>query len=359
MMARSSVRDASDIVRIIGEVVALKPRGAVRRPSARFTTITILPWRSSRTSRSSTALCAEPAAMFHVCTEISQDGVPRAPSEYLAQRAGIELKPRRAGARARRGASPPQLHEATRSPRVLSRRSTGTRARRARARDRGLQGHLARHGGSFRNPRPDRFDGLLLTIRNKQLDPRVLRRAGLHCVPSSNRAISTTFRNRLMFPIADMIPDGRSRLADARCGEEDEPSTSTARSRVFNKSATLFGLARASRAHPGCPPAIITEGYTDTIACHQAGSRMSSQRSEQRSHERIVLRRLCDRVVLFDGMMPASGRRDRAAEIFFAEPLSTFTGRHARQGHRRERPRQAAQTAGRPRDSQEGAAGRR
>ncbi|MEK6703907.1 MAG: toprim domain-containing protein, partial [Planctomycetota bacterium] len=70
--------------------------------------------------------------------------------------------------------------------------------------------------------------------------------------------------------------------------------------------------------------AVITEGYTDTIACHQAGVTnvvATLGTALTRDHARI-LARYCERVVLmFDGDDAGQRAADRAVEIFFAEPL--------------------------------------
>src|SRR5690606_19858718 len=90
------------------------------------------------------------------------------------------------------------------------------------------------------------------------------------------------------------------------------------------KAGTLYGLHQATRAIQTERTAIITEGYTDTIACHQAGiaNVVATLGTALTARHATVLRRLCDRVVLlFDG--DEAGRRaaDRAVEVFFAEEI--------------------------------------
>src|SRR6185295_15006962 len=70
--------------------------------------------------------------------------------------------------------------------------------------------------------------------------------------------------------------------------------------------------------------AIVTEGYMDTIACHQAGVRnaVATLGTAMTAGNARVLRRLCDTVVLlFDGDVAGQKAAERAVEVFFAEPV--------------------------------------
>jgi DNA primase len=90
------------------------------------------------------------------------------------------------------------------------------------------------------------------------------------------------------------------------------------------KSETLYGLNRAKRAIIEAKQAIITEGYTDVIACHQAGICNvvgTLGTALTRDHARL-LSRLCDTVVLvFDGDEAGQKAADRGLEVFFHEPV--------------------------------------
>ncbi len=171
---------------------------------------------------------------------------------------------------------------------------------------------------------PDRWDGLLLTIQNKRLDPRTFAEAGLLKNRESSSGSYDAFRNRLMFPIQDQI--GRVIAFGARkIKEEDEPKyLNSPDTRLFSKSKTLYALNHAARAIQAERTAIITEGYTDVIACHQAGfcNAVATLGTALTRDHASVLRRMCDRVVLlFDGDDAGQRAADRAVEIFFAEDL--------------------------------------
>jgi DNA primase len=127
-----------------------------------------------------------------------------------------------------------------------------------------------------------------------------------------------------MFPIQDQI--GRVIAFGARkIKDEDEPKyLNSPETRVFEKSGTLYGLYQASREIQRRKVAVITEGYTDTIACHQAGltNAVATLGTALTPRHATVLRRLCDTVVLlFDGDTAGQKAADRAVEVFFAEEL--------------------------------------
>ncbi|MDB5478516.1 MAG: primase [Alphaproteobacteria bacterium] len=87
------------------------------------------------------------------------------------------------------------------------------------------------------------------------------------------------FRGRIIFPVSDargrIIAFGGRHLDAAFAGQDlkEKPPKyiNSAESPLFNKSAVLYGLARA-RAHVGPDkPLILVEGYMDVIALAQAG----------------------------------------------------------------------------------------
>jgi DNA primase len=170
---------------------------------------------------------------------------------------------------------------------------------------------------------PDRWDGLLLTIQNKGLSPGIFREAGL-LKPRDSGGLYDAFRNRLMFPITDQI--GRViAFGGRRINDDDDPKyLNSPESRVFNKSQTLYGLFQASAELRRTRVAIITEGYMDTIACHQAGvtNALATLGTALTVENARILKRLCDTVVLlFDGDTAGIKAAERAVEVFFAEPI--------------------------------------
>jgi DNA primase len=126
-----------------------------------------------------------------------------------------------------------------------------------------------------------------------------------------------TFRNRLMFPIRDsmnrVIGFGGRTLGDDRA-----KYLNTRQTALFDKGRSLYGVEAARSAIVESGRAIIVEGYTDCIACHQAGvqnviATLGTAMTE--SHAQL-LRRFCDEVVLlFDSDKAGIAAADRAIRV--------------------------------------------
>lgn len=319
------VRDAVSIERIIAEHVTLKPKGREFAGLCPFhddhnPSMAVVP----RKQIFHCFVCGTGGDVFSFVQKFHKMDFREA-LEYLAQRGGIELKPRRAPVAGEEPqTSRTKLIEANATAaeffKTIYRHPDHGAAARAVVAKRGISEEMVERfqiGAS-----PDRMDGLLLTLSRKGLDSRVFVEAGL--LRDREGRVYDTFRHRLMFPITDQI--GRFiAFGGRKMRDEDEPKyLNSPESRVFNKSATLFGLAQAAKAIQVARTAVITEGYTDTIACHQAGleNAVATLGTALTREHAVILRRLCDRVVLlFDGDDAGQRAADRAAEIFFAEPL--------------------------------------
>jgi DNA primase len=95
--------------------------------------------------------------------------------------------------------------------------------------------------------------------------------AGLLIRPEEEgRAPYDRFRGRVMFPIADrrgrVIAFGGRVLGDGEPKYLNSPETP-----LFHKGATLYALALASTEIRARGTVVVTEGYMDVIALHQAG----------------------------------------------------------------------------------------
>ncbi len=171
----------------------------------------------------------------------------------------------------------------------------------------------------------DAWDALISTAMKKRVEPRALLAAGLSKPPRDGRGEGyDVFRNRLIFPICDQI--GRPiAFGGRKLNEEDEPKyLNSPESLVFDKSSTLYALHLASKAIQREGKAIVTEGYTDVIACHQAGFEnvVATLGTALTSRHARVLQRLCKTIVLlFDGDEAGAKAADRAIEVFFSQPV--------------------------------------
>ncbi len=131
-------------------------------------------------------------------------------------------------------------------------------------------------------------------------------------------------RDRLVFPICDDL--GRPiAFGGRKLDPEQEPKyLNSPETPVFSKSRSLYGIHLAKRRIIETKCAIVTEGYTDVIACHRAGfsnSVATLGTALTREHARM-LRRLSETVVLlFDGDEAGQKAADRALEVFFSESI--------------------------------------
>lgn len=323
------VIEATDIVRLIGEQIALRPKGREL--------VGLCPFHNDHTP----SMCVVPHKQIYHCFSCGAGGDAlrfvmdyhkmsfREALQHLADRAGIRLTPWRA--------SPgPAGGEGDQTPRsamlganqtacdffraILQHEEHGRAAREVIER-RGIAPEMVEAFGL--GAAPDKWDGLLLTVQKKGLDPAPFRAAGLFKARDGG-GVYDAFRNRLMFPIHDQI--GRVvGFGGRRIREEDDPKyLNSAESAVFDKGTTLYALHQAAQAIRTTRRAVVVEGYMDAIACHQAGVRnaVATLGTALTVGNARVLRRLCDTVVLlFDGDEAGMKAAERAVEVFFAEPI--------------------------------------
>lgn len=123
---------------------------------------------------------------------------------------------------------------------------------------------LTRFGLGFA---PNSWDGLITELSAQGYDKRDLLDAGL-AVSTREGRIYDRFRNRVIFPIIDVrgsVIGFGGRVMDGSTPKYlNSPDTP-----VYNKSRNVFALNLAKISKAG--RVILTEGYMDTIALHQAG----------------------------------------------------------------------------------------
>jgi DNA primase len=170
---------------------------------------------------------------------------------------------------------------------------------------------------------PDERQALRRALEPEFSDPLLIE-AGLRRQPAEGEP-SDYFRNRLMFPISDragrVIAFGGRVLGDGQPKYLNSPD-----SPLFEKGRVLYGwsAARAAviRDEEGSPGAIVTEGYMDVIALHQAGfatavAPLGTALTEFQLHE--LWRLTPEPLLCFDG--DAAGQRAAARAMRRALPL--------------------------------------
>ncbi len=329
---KQRILDATDIVQLVEEHIALKKAGREfvglcpfhddHKPS-----MTVVPTKQIFKCFS----CGAGGDALTFVMDYHGMTFPEA-LRFLAERAGIELAPR--GRPAAPGPGIPDdvpqvdraaLVEANQNAstffRAILRNEEHGRAARQLIERRGLSPEIVETFSL--GAAPDRWDGLLATIQAKGMNTDAYLAAGL----LKNRETGGSydaFRNRLIFPIADqlgrVVAFGARRIDDA-----DEPKyLNSSESAVFDKSRTLYALPQATDSIRKTGLAIVTEGYMDAIACHQAGvtNAVATLGTALTVDGARVLQRLCDRIVLlFDADEAGQRAADRALEVLFAFPV--------------------------------------
>jgi DNA primase len=118
---------------------------------------------------------------------------------------------------------------------------------------------------------PDSWDALAKHLRQKGYTADELNSAGL-TKPARSGSLIDRFRRRLLWPIRDLSGDvigfGARKLFD----DDDGPKyLNTPESPLYKKSHVLYGIDLAKREIAKRGRAVIVEGYTDVMACHEAG----------------------------------------------------------------------------------------
>lgn len=321
---KERVREASDITDVIGrhltlhakgnEYVCLCPFHDDHKPS-----MTVVP----RKQIYHCFVCGAGGDIFDFVQNYLNMSF-RESLEHLAEQAGIELT--RSGAQPTSGPSSRTLADANKLAceffrSTLAHPTLGSNARTIIER-RGISPDMV---DAFQlGVAPAGWDGLLTELQRKRIDPGAFLEGGLLRKRQDGSGAYDYFRNRLMFPIQDQA--GRVIAFGARkIDEQDEPKyLNSPETRLFDKSSTLFGLFQASRSIQHDRTAIVTEGYTDVIACHQAGftNAVATLGTALTNGHAKALSRICDTVILlFDS--DEAGRRaaERAVEVFFASTI--------------------------------------
>jgi len=354
---KERIQAATDIVRLIGEHVQLRPKG---RELAG-----LCPFHDDK----SPSMFVSPAKQIYKCFSCGAGGDCFTfameyhkldfveAMKFLADREGIELTPWKPGAGGGSGAKsaglgdsgsgssfsdlPPRKRLLTANEQALQfyRKKLADpevgRAARAYLEERGVSDTMVEQ---FKlGYAPDAWDALTTAVAKHGLDIPAFGRAG-HIAKrgqSDPDAVITDaadcydkMRHRLIFPICDdmgrPIAFGGRILPDPvvtapKDGQDGGPKyLNSPESAVFNKSATLYGLDVAKKPIIDSKQAVIVEGYTDVIACHQHGvCNVVAALGTAFTHQHAArLRRFCETVVLvFDGDAAGYKAADRAVEV--------------------------------------------
>jgi len=151
---------------------------------------------------------------------------------------------------------------------------------------------------------PDTWQSLSDFLIGRGYTRQEIVKAGLAVEKEGNRADSyDRFRGRIIFPIFDansqVIGFGARVFKDAQ-NKEIAKYINTPQTMLYDKSHTLYGINNAKLSIRKKSQCVITEGYTDTIMCHQAGfdNTIATSGTALTSQHLNILKRYTDNLLL-------------------------------------------------------------
>lgn len=238
-------------------------------------------------------------------------------AQELARRAGVPLET--SPEAARQASERDQLYRALDAARdyyqAQLRGRAGEKAR-AYLRRRGVSAEIV---GQFRlGYAPPGWEGLLDALSPKGYAAAVLERAGLAQARGGGDGYFDIFRDRLIFPIADL--QERTVGFGGRALDDGQPVYLNSRETpVFAKGRVLYALPAARDAIREVGEALVVEGYMDALACHQFGFRhaVASLGTALTADQVALLRRFASRVVLvYDSDQAGEAAAERGLALF-------------------------------------------
>lgn len=318
---KERVRQATDVLALVGETVELRQRGnsfwgccpfhQEKSPSFHVDPQTGL-WKCFG--------CGASGDIFGYVMKRESLEFPDA-IRYLADRAGIELQEERG---AQRGPRRNRLMEALAAAEeyyntlLLRGRGEGPDAGRRYLGGRGFGTAVCRSWKLGYAPGNGR---LVSHLRSQGFTAEELVAADLAL--QNGRQLRDRFYERVMFPIHDR--QGRTIAFGGRVLGDAKPKyLNTKETPVFHKSKHLFAFDRAKESMAATGEAIVCEGYTDVIAMHEAGltnAVAALGTSFSVDHVRAISGFAKNRIIcLFDG--DAAGQRAAERAVQFLDKTS-------------------------------------
>ncbi len=316
---KNRVREASDLVAIVQESVELKPRGrefwgccpfhGEKTPS--FHVIPqIQTWHCFG--------CGEGGDVFSYIQKRENLSFPES-IRYLAERAGIELHDD-ASFKQNRSTKRTRIYELCDATadfyHTMLMRGKDPRPREYFA-SRGMGGDVCRRYRLGFAP-----GGGALVSHLSKLGFSAREMIDANVAVSRGRGLSDRFYDRVMFPIFD--EQGHGIAFGGRIMGEGQPKyLNTAETGVFHKKKNLYGFNWAKEHIVAEQAAVVVEGYTDCIACWEAGIKnvVATLGTALTEHHVKTLTRFAKRIVyMFDG--DAAGQKAARRAIQFIEQES-------------------------------------
>ncbi len=324
---KEQVRQASDIVEVVGRYLPLSQRGRLY--------LGLCPWHDD--SRPSLQVnpdrqtwkcwvCDEGGDVFSFV--MRREGVEfREALQLLADQAGIPLgqpgSDKSGGLGDRRLMFRVLAWAEEQYHRFLSEAADAQDARAYLAGRRIQEESLRRFRVGFS---PPSWDWLLKRSRDTEFQPELLERVGLVVPRKDGSGFYDRFRGRVLFPIHDaqgrtIAFGGRALPGDASSEAKYINSPETP---LFAKSGQLYALDLARDAARRCGNILVMEGYTDVVMAHQYGLDHAVAVLGTALTERHIplLRRVTDSITLvLDGDEAGKRRASEVLALFIAHQV--------------------------------------
>jgi DNA primase len=171
---------------------------------------------------------------------------------------------------------------------------------------------------------PDFWDMLLSAARREGFAEAQLLAAGLVVKRENGEGCYDRFRNRLIFPILDVTNNviafgGRALAANERAKYLNSPEST-----LYDKSSQLYALNWAREAISANGQAVVVEGYMDAVIPHQAGvnnvvANLGTALTDRQV--RLLSRYAKEVVLIYDADTAGQLAAERSLEMFLVQQL--------------------------------------
>ena len=325
------IRRRNDIVEVIGEYLPLKGSGGNYKALCPFHSEKTPSFTITRPKQIFHCFgCGVGGTLFHFIMKYEHMSFPEAVA-YLAKRAGITLPKNRFSSTS----SPLEAHKeqfygmnelaAKYFHHLLLNSPQGEKARRY-LHTRGIDQHSIErfHLGYA----PTGWDGLVRHGAERGLQPQMLAEVGLVKARDDGRGYYDRFRDRLMFPIYNVM--GRVVALGGRLLEnlpEAPKYLNSPETAIYKKGTLLYGLHLAKQAIRAEGRVLIVEGYLDLISLCQSGIEhvvATLGTALTRSHVQLLKAYAKEAVLVFDGDTAGRSAALRGKDYFLQGHVRYF-----------------------------------
>jgi len=317
---KEQIKEATDILSVIGQFVTLKKRGA--------NWLGLCPFHTEKTP----SFNVHPTRQFFHCFGCGKGGdvfsflmehegwsFPEA-LKYCADRAGIRL-PTRDDHDDERSTQRRAMQAALSLADAVYRRTLFSPEGNAALdylHQRGFEDAVLKTSGV--GYAPNSYDRLLKAAKAQGISEKALQAAGLIGISQKSGQPYDRFRNRVTFPIQSL--SGHTVAFGARAlAADDEPKyLNSPETDLYHKGRILYGLSWSREAIRRADCALIVEGYLDWLRLFASGldNVVAVSGTAMTDHQAVLLSRFCRRIILiFDADSAGQRAALRGIEVAF------------------------------------------